>query len=333
MTDRPIDRESPSEERCARCGRSRNAAIHEGKCACGCRQSEHWADGGECVNDCDCLCFHPAPAPVSDPKGEGHDIVGQAFCRCCRRVVVDDLPCMPQFKWTAPDSHHWMGDVKIDAPMEPADRRHDIYVTDNGRVFDGCDAGCNGKEIILSRRSTVTPAEARRCLVTGNMCGTDTMQKGTVCLCAPCRAESQTSSPTVTPAEERIETFAYQIHESFHVGCPSEVRPGCIDFIKRKLTRFLVESQTSSPAITEGSARERGPHDWTHAADDCDEPGCDHITRRTCEGAEKTIKFLRDLLAKRTARLANADPAWAAQAARNVFRAVGYTDEEIDAMT
>jgi hypothetical protein len=157
MTDRPIDRESPSEERCARCGRSRNAAIHEGKCACGCRQSEHWADGGECVNDCDCLCFHPAPAPVSDPKGEGHDIVGQAFCRCCRRVVVDDLPCMPQFKWTAPDSHHWMGDVKIDAPMEPADRRHDIYVTDNGRVFDGCDAGCNGKEIILSRRSTVTP--------------------------------------------------------------------------------------------------------------------------------------------------------------------------------
>jgi hypothetical protein len=291
MTDRPIDRESPSEERCARCGRSRNAAIHEGKCACGCRQSEHWADGGECVNDCDCLCFHPAPAPVSDPKGEGHDIVGQAFCRCCRRVVVDDLPCMPQFKWTAPDSHHWMGDVKIDAPMEPADRRHDIYVTDNGRVFDGCDAGCNGKEIILSRRSTVTPAE------------------------------------------ERIDEFAYQIHESFHVGCPSDVRLGCIDFIKRKLTRFIAESQTSSPApITEGSARELGPHDWTHPVYDCDEPGCDHITRRTCEGAEKTIKFLRDLLAKRTARLANADPAWAAQAARNVFRAVGYTDEEIDAI-
>jgi hypothetical protein len=153
------------------------------------------------------------------------------------------------------------------------------------------------------------------------------------CRCIDKIEDALSRRSTVTPAEERIDEFAYQIHESFHVGCPSDVRLGCIDFIKRKLTRFIAESQTSSPApITEGSARELGPHDWTHPVYDCDEPGCDHITRRTCEGAEKTIKFLRDLLAKRTARLANADPAWAAQAARNVFRAVGYTDEEIDAI-
>lgn len=70
----------------------------------------------------------------------------------------------------------------------------------------------------------------------------------------------------------------------------------------------------------------RGPHDTTHPADMCDDPDCDHITRRTCEGAEKLNRFLRETLRERTKQLAKADPAWAEQAAKNLFRSL-YGDE------
>lgn len=47
--------------------------------------------------------------------------------------------------------------------------------------------------------------------------------------------------PRPSISEEKIEEMAYSIHESFHVGCPSDVRPGCIDFIKRKVARLIGE--------------------------------------------------------------------------------------------
>lgn len=63
-------------------------------------------------------------------------------------------------------------------------------------------------------------------------------------------------------------------------------------------------------------------HNWTHPAEECDEPDCDHVTRRTCEGAEKVTKFLRETLRKRTELLCKADPEWEKRASENVLRAV-----------
>lgn len=70
------------------------------------------------------------------------------------------------------------------------------------------------------------------------------------------------------------------------------------------------------------TAASLGPHDWTHPAEHCDEPECGHITRRTCEGAEKLTKWLRETLQKRTEQLTEADPNWAVRAAENLVRAV-----------
>jgi len=70
-----------------------------------------------------------------------------------------------------------------------------------------------------------------------------------------------------------------------------------------------------------------GPHDWTHPAEYCDESECDHVTRRTCEGAEKLTRWLRDTLRERTRLLCEADPKWSERAAANLLRAVfGFSD-------
>ena len=85
------------------------------------------------------------------------------------------------------------------------------------------------------------------------------------------------------------------------------------DFLKSQLKPHL--PLASAPPTL-------GPHDWTHPAEYCDEPGCNHITRRTCEGAAKVEKFLRETLQKRTELLRKADPLWAKQADANIARAI-----------
>jgi hypothetical protein len=72
-------------------------------------------------------------------------------------------------------------------------------------------------------------------------------------------------------------------------------------------------------------------HDYTHPAETCDEPGCEHVTRRTCEGAVKVERFLRDTLRERTTLLRKADPAWAARADMRVLRAIFADDVDDDA--
>jgi hypothetical protein len=84
----------------------------------------------------------------------GHNLAPpKSLCRRCGRLVAPDeteMPCIPEFRWTAPSSHHWMGDVAYHGA------RHDIYVTLDGAVYDGCDASCNGTYIAL------TPEPRRR---------------------------------------------------------------------------------------------------------------------------------------------------------------------------
>jgi hypothetical protein len=63
-----------------------------------------------------------------------------------------------------------------------------------------------------------------------------------------------------------------------------------------------------SPSPSPAEAIKKGVHDWTHPADGCEEPNCNHITPRTCEQAEKTIKFYRYLLGRMRERLYKADP-------------------------
>lgn len=72
----------------------------------------------------------------------------------------------------------------------------------------------------------------------------------------------------------------------------------------------------------------KGVHDWTHPAADCEVPGCDHITRRTCEGAENLIAYLRETVRRRTDLLCKADPRWAKQAEENLMRALFSEDPE-----
>ena len=70
------------------------------------------------------------------------------------------------------------------------------------------------------------------------------------------------------------------------------------------------------------------PHDWTHPAEDCDVPDCNHITRRTCEGAEKVTKWLMKTLRERTDQLCKADPEWARRAEDRLLRAIFGEDDE-----
>lgn len=75
-----------------------------------------------------------------------HDLAPPtSLCNRCGRVVTpgEDFPCVPDFLWTAPSSHHWMSDVAYSG------LRHDVYVTTDGNVYDGCDAGCNGTRLAV----------------------------------------------------------------------------------------------------------------------------------------------------------------------------------------
>jgi hypothetical protein len=334
MTDRPIDRESPSAERCAQTPRHE---LIEGAARFLSGHARHRlefdAPNGlsgvfAWCRDCSHSIHYPfvpavdpqsrevipeinwspemashddyAPAPVSEPKGEGYEM-----------LTVDEF--------IAKEGNY--------RPDEPG-----IYGKLGRAIMQwkrNDDAAVELYRRALSRRSTVTPKEERdgwsgewckRCNrrnVIGFNVSEDVWERIV-------RGRWNVLCPTCFDEEAQAAGIPYSWGELFAASWQTIYPPGYDS------DKVAIRSRAPSPS--ERTARDKGIHDWTHPADDCDEPGCDHITRRTCENAERTIKFLRELLAKRTARLAKADPAWAAQAARNLFRAVGYTDEEIDAI-
>jgi hypothetical protein len=148
-----------------------------------------------------------APAPVSEPSR------GVLTCDACGRQVISTDGTMPRHARQFADPPQWCLNGLYRAPVSDPkgeglaalmvpETIHSI-VESTKHISIGVPRVVQLERAIdriaaLSRRSTVTPAEERRCLVTGNMCGTDTMQKGTVCLCAPCRAESQTSPAPIS---------------------------------------------------------------------------------------------------------------------------------------
>lgn len=79
--------------------------------------------------------------------------------------------------------------------------------------------------------------------------------------------------------DDMLAQFAYEIHESFHVGCDSFTRPGCITFIERKFNRTFGEVLARSQNVESEPTLRFSTVECPEHGDLCDGPTCCCVDR------------------------------------------------------